>query len=567
MDNDNKKQIQQILNIIKISSLAFPAIAYLQYSSKKPDFLSSINHEMLIIGILMVILLVYLLWIFIQSRIPNKTFTRQLIDPLFSMVIALLSVVLTGSYESNYKFLFIFVILFTSIECGRNISMSVSGLSALIILIVDILYAPETNVNTYFESDIVLAFVFIIIAWTVGYYDDIRKKHIEHLRDLVNIDGLTELYNHRYFYDYLSEQVAVCEHKGLPLSLLFIDIDNFKYYNDIYGHQKGDEVLMTIATIMKTTLPSQAFIARYGGEEFTAVFPGVGEEEAMKEAETLRLAVQEHVFDGQESLPGSSLTISVGVSTFPTKAKSDAELIKGADDACYRAKFLCKNRVEAYFSILDEFQFGLEVITQIKTLIAVINAKDKYTYRHVERVVFYCSLLADQLKLSVDARRNLIYAAYLHDIGKINIAESILIKTDPLTPQEWETLKSHPQFAVDIIKNNSSFDEVKPIILQHHEKYDGSGYPRGLKGDNIHYLARLLTVVDAFDAMTSLRPYQKTKSYVEALEELRRCSGTQFDPEAVEAFILCIRERNENNGQNSVNSSLQITAPIDLSGD
>lgn len=567
MDNDNKKQIQQILNIIKISSLAFPAIAYLQYSSKKPDFLSSINHEMLIIGILMVILLIYLLWIFLQSRITNKTFTKQLIDPLFSMVIALLSVVMTGSYESNYKFLFIFVILFTSIECGRNISMSVSGLSALIILVVDILYAPKSNVNTYFESDIVLAFVFIIIAWTVGYYDDIRKKHIAHLRDLVNVDGLTELYNHRYFYDYLAEQVAVCEHKGSPLSLLFIDIDNFKYYNDIYGHQKGDEVLMTIATIMKDTLPSRAFIARYGGEEFTAVFPGVGEEEAMKEAETLRLAVQEHAFDGQESLPGSTLTISVGVSTFPTKAKSDAELIKGADDACYRAKFLCKNRVEAYFSILDEFQFGLEVITQIKTLIAVINAKDKYTYRHVERVVFYCSLLADQLKLSVDARRNLIYAAYLHDIGKINIAESILIKSEPLTAQEWETLQNHPQFAVDIIKNNSSFDEVKPIILQHHEKYDGTGYPRGLKGENIHYLARLLTVVDAFDAMTSLRPYQKTKSYVDALEELRRCSGTQFDPEAVEAFILCIQERNGGSSQNCVNTSLQISASIDPTED
>ena len=325
---------------------------------------------------------------------------------------------------------------------------------------------------------------------------------------------------------------------------MFIDIDNFKYYNDIYGHQKGDEVLRTIALLMKAVFPKGSFVARYGGEEFAAILDGFTEEAAILEAERLRRTVQEHPFDGQESLPGGNLTISVGVSTYPTKAKTDAELIKGADDACYRAKFLCKNRVESYFSILDEFEFSPDVITQIKTLIAVINAKDKYTYRHVERVVFYCNLLADQIGLNEVDKRNLIYSAYLHDIGKINIPEDILIKTDPLTPEEWATLKNHPQQAVDIIKNNAALDAVKPIILEHHERFDGRGYPNNLKGEQIHYLARLLTVVDAFDAMTSLRPYQKTRTYPQAMEELRRCSGSQFDPSAVNAFILCMENTN-----------------------
>jgi len=544
MENDNKIQIQQILNIIKISSLAFPAIAFLQYYSKKPDFLMSITHEVLIIAILISILLIYSLWIFIQSRITNKTLTQRLIDPIISMTIALLSVVLTGANESNYKFLFIFVILFTSIECGQRTSLTIAAISAVIILAVDLVYGPQTQVNVYFEGDIVLTCVFMIISWTVGYYDDIRKKHIEYLKDLANIDGLTELYNHRYFYDYLAERIKDAGKKNVPVSLLFIDIDNFKYYNDMYGHQRGDDVLRSIALIMRATFPKDIFIARYGGEEFAAIFEGYDEDLAILEAEKLRKAVQEHPFDGQESLPGGNLTISVGVSTFPTKAKTDAELIKGADDACYRAKFLCKNRVEAYFSILEEFHFTPDVITQIKTLIAVINAKDKYTYRHVERVVFYCNLLADQLKLSEKEKRNLIYSAYLHDIGKINISEDILIKTEPLTTEEWETLKNHPQYAVDIIKNNDALEEVKPIILQHHERYDGRGYPAKLKGNEIHYLARLLTVVDAFDAMTSLRPYQKTKTYTQAMEELTRCCGTQFDPEAVKAFNRCIEERN-----------------------
>ncbi|MEA5144944.1 MAG: diguanylate cyclase, partial [Candidatus Limiplasma sp.] len=462
------------------------------------------------------------------------------------MSIALLSIILTGSYDSNYKFLFIFVILFTSIECNRTTSLIVSALSAVIILSVDLVFAPRADVNVFFESDIVLACVFMIIAWMVGYYDDIRRKHIANLKNLVNIDGLTGLYNHRFFYDYLAKQTELSQKRSAPLSLLFIDIDNFKYYNDIYGPQKGDDVLRIISTLLQETLPREAFLARYGGEEFAVILPGTPEREAVAEAEKIRSAVQEYPFDGQESLPGESLTISVGVSTFPTKAKTDAELIKGADDACYRAKFLCKNRVESYFSILDELHFETEIISQIKTFIAIINAKDKYTYRHVERVVFYCNLLADQLRLSDQDKRNLIYSAYLHDIGKINSAENILIKAEPLTPAEWSTLKQHPQYAVDIIRSIPSFDPVQPIILQHHERYDGTGYPAGLEADAIHPLARLLTVVDSFDAMTSLRPYQKTRTYAQALEELHRCSGTQFDPDTVDAFCQCIQAHNGN---------------------
>ncbi len=548
LEKDNREQIQQILNIIKISSLAFPAIAFLQYYSKMPGFLSYITHGVLTISILLIILAIYMLWIFLQSKIANKSVTRKLIDPVVSMSIALVSVVMTGSYESSYKFLFIFVILFTSIECSQKTSMTVAGLSAAIVLGVDLLFAPKGAVNTYFESDIILACVFLIISWTVGYYDDIRKKHIDYLKEIANIDGLTELYNHRYFYEFLSSRIHEAEAKHFPVSLLFIDIDNFKYYNDLYGHQKGDDVLRSIALIMKATFAKETFIARYGGEEFAVLLSYYDEEQAIAEAEKLRRAVQEYPFDGQENLPGGNLTVSVGVSSFPSKVKTDAELIKSADDACYRAKFLCKNRVESYFSILDEFHFAPEVITQIKTLIAVINAKDKYTYRHVERVVFYSSILADKLNLNPDEKRKLVYSAYLHDIGKINIKEEILNKTEPLTNDEWEILKNHPQYAVDIIKNNEAMEEIRPIILQHHERYDGKGYPLGLKGESIHYLARLLAVVDSFDAMTSLRPYQKTKTFKQALIELERCSGTQFDPEAVEAFIFCIEKLNNESG-------------------
>jgi len=555
-EKEKAMQINQILNIVKIASFSFPAIAFLQYfSNYYTESGYFYKYGILIISVLSIILLIYLLCTLLQSKVRDSI--KKWIVPTISLSIAFLSVMLTGSYESQYKFLFLFVIIASSIECSMKTSISIAGLSVAIIWGIDLICAPNTAVNTYFESDIVLACAFLIISWTISYYVDLRKKHIENLKDMVNIDGLTDLYNHRYFYDSLSAQISASKKDGADLSLLFIDIDNFKYYNDLYGHPKGDEVLRIISKIIKETVQSNALVARYGGEEFTILFPNTCEALAIKEAEKLRKAVQAHHFEGQENLPGSCLTISVGVSTFPSKAKTDTELLKNADEACYRAKFLYKNRVETYHSILDEIQddvYGLDgkTVTSIKTLIAVINAKDKYTYGHVERVVFYCTMIAEKLGLNDTDKNTLIYSAYLHDIGKINISEEILMKTEPLTNEEWELVKTHPLKAVEIIENIISLQNMVPIILQHHERYDGTGYPNNLKGEEITYLARILTVVDSFDAMTSRRPYQQQKNYNQAINELIKNSGTQFDPEIVNVFIITIQDREEQTGNTSV---------------
>lgn len=154
----------------------------------------------------------------------------------------------------------------------------------------------------------------------------------------------------------------------------------------------------------------------------------------------------------------------------------------------------------------------------------------------------YSRMLADKLGLNEEEKKNLIYGAYMHDIGKINISKDILNKRMGLTNEEWEILKQHPTEGVEIIKSVDSLQSISPVILYHHERYDGKGYPENLKGDDIPYNARILTVVDSFDAMTSERPYNKRKSYGEAIEELKRCSGTQFDPKIVEAFIEGIKE-------------------------
>jgi diguanylate cyclase (GGDEF)-like protein len=547
-EKEKETQISQILNIVKIASLSFPAIAFLQYFSVTySDSKLFIQSGVLIVGVLLAILLIFVLWNLLQSRVKDSFPLKKWFDPIISLIIAFVSVIFTGAYHSNYKFLFLLVIISSSIECSRKAAIAISGFSAAIILGVDLITAPNTDVNTFFESDIVLACVFLIISWTIGYYVDLRKKHIESLREQANVDGLTGLYNHRHFYDYLDKQLEACKDSRRELALLFVDIDDFKYYNDLYGHQKGDEALRIIAAVMKQTIKSGSFIARYGGEEFAVLLPDTGEAQAREEADKLRKMIQDYVFPGQENMPGENLTISVGLSIFPDKAKTAAELVRYADEACYRAKFLYKNRVETYSSILEELQQDMleldsQRVASIKTLIAVINAKDKYTYGHVERVVFYCALIAEKVGLTDKQKRDLVFSAYLHDIGKINIPEGMLMKTDKLTPEEWEVLKSHPRMAAEIVENIDSLKDMVPVILHHHERFDGTGYPDGLKGEEIEYLARVLAVADSFDAMTSVRPYQQKKTYDQAIEELIRCSGTQFDPDIVKVFIRAIRD-------------------------
>ena len=547
MDQNEDLQINQILQIVKLVSLCFSAIAFFQYyfEGKKIDVVSGIN-DFVTCLVLTILLIVYVLWNYLQSKKKDHPSISVWVDPFIFLTIFTLCIMLTGNYQSNYKFLFIFIIISSGIEYSMRTSIIISAISSFLILAIDLLFAPRAASNIHFESDLVLSCVFVITAWTIGFYVRLEQKHIDNLKELANIDGLTGLYNHRYFYERLTEDIDQCKTKGTNLALLFIDVDSFKIYNDINGHQQGDKVLKRISDILKSNVRENDFISRYGGEEFAIILPGTDEQEALEIAERLRLKTEKEHFDGQEYMPNQNLTISIGIAAFPAMAKSETELVKFADEALYRAKFLKKNNVEIYASVLDDLQNSIdendkEIIASIKTLIAVINAKDKYTFKHVERVVSYSELMADELKFDEHRKRIFIYAAYMHDIGKINISQELLNKSTPLTKEEWGIFQGHPKNGAEIIKNVVALKEVVPIILQHHEWYNGNGYPDKLKGNEISYLARLLTVIDSFDAMTSNRPYQKKKTFSEAFEELVRCSGTQFDPEIVQDFIRVIR--------------------------
>lgn len=549
--DNNRKQINDIVSVVKLGSLLFLGMAL--FSSSINYFNISLNNfnytlalEFVIVAILF-LTLVYALWAFSGAIKLNEKygFKVQYIENFLFVLVFFVTMLLTGAEKSEFKFLFLFIIITTTIQSGMKQGMIIACSSSIIILIVDLIFGPSSGENLYFEKDLLMAAVFILTAWTLGFYVKTESDHIRKLEIQANEDGLTGLYNHRYFHDALRGKITSYEKDKKPISLIFIDIDYFKNYNDLYGHQKGDEVLKAIGLLLKNTARKNDIVARYGGEEFAVILPDTEEEQAIEIAENIRIKIEETYFEGEENQPNGKITASIGISIFPNKAKNDVELIRSADDALYRVKFLNKNSVEAYHFILDDLKQDIEdehidLVTSIKTLIGVINAKDRYTYGHVERVVVYSRLIAEKLKLSEEDKKRLIYGAYMHDIGKINISEEILNKRMPLTKEEWETLKQHPVNGVEIIKPVESLAHLAPLILHHHERYDGKGYPDNLKGEEIPYLARVLTVVDSFDAMTSNRPYSKRKTHEEAAEELRKCSGTQFDPNIADAFIQVI---------------------------
>ncbi len=376
--------------------------------------------------------------------------------------------------------------------------------------------------------------------------EKLEKANIE-LQVMAITDGLTKLYNHRYFQDCLGKAVSIAEQEGKSVTLMILDIDHFKYYNDLFGHQAGDKLLEELAQLLIRELGPNDMVARYGGEEFTVILYDSDNRNGMLIAEKIRAAVEAFPFPGREQQPDGKVTVSIGVASFPENAKNKEELVRLADEALYKAKSCSRNKVELYFSVLDDLKHDLnkseaELINSIKMLVRIINAKDKYTFGHSERVGRYAVSIAEAMGLPPEEVKTIRMGAFLHDVGKIEISRGILMKKGPLTEEEFETVRQHPIWGAGIIKAVESLHPTLPLIKYHHERFDGTGYPLGLKGKQIPLHARIMAVADSFDAMTSNRPYTKSKNLNEALDELRRCAGTQFDHEVVEVFLGILQE-------------------------
>jgi diguanylate cyclase (GGDEF)-like protein/putative nucleotidyltransferase with HDIG domain len=364
-------------------------------------------------------------------------------------------------------------------------------------------------------------------------------------RERAHIDELTGLYNHRYFHERLDEEISRCSRFGDIFSLLFIDMDLFKTYNDVYGHVEGDEILARIGRDIQGSTRSIDMSFRYGGDEFTIILPQASLEDACVVADRVRKRIESDM-----DWRGVSLTCSVGVASWPTDGVMREELLQAADAALYSSKESGRNRVSVASEVSQSRALGLGirpegepgVLSTIYALAATVDAKDHYTYGHCKKVSKYATEIADALGFSEERVATMRSAALLHDIGKIGVSDGVLLKPGALDPDDWDAIRAHPKLGVAILKHVTGLSGCLAAIQYHHERYDGSGYPAGLRGENIPLDARILSVADSYDAMTSLRPYREGKmSQEEALEELTRCTGTQFDPRIVEVFVGGLR--------------------------
>ncbi|HOM01624.1 MAG TPA: diguanylate cyclase [Acetivibrio sp.] len=382
----------------------------------------------------------------------------------------------------------------------------------------------------------------MIVSIIVAYSCEQERKHISKLEWLACVDGVTGVYNHRYFQTRLEEEIEKANIRKGTLALVMIDVDNFKRYNDTLGHIAGDRLLSKTAEIFTAGARQQDIVCRYGGDEFAILMPDADSKSILLMIEEIRKEFSAFLNTEEFRMHKNEISLSVGYSMYPELAKNKVDLIMQADSALYQAKNMGRNNVRIYRDVFEDIKTFFnsdeqQLLGGLRALLGTVSAKDKYTLGYSERVMEYAVRIGKAMGLGSERLRLLKIAALLHDIGKVEIPETVLNKTEPLTSAEMRCLRRHPMYSVDILEPLSSIEMLIDSIKYHHERYDGKGYPTGKKGKEIPLEARILCVADAFDAMLSDRPYRKGMNMNEVLEELKSNSGTQFDPETVEAFL------------------------------
>ncbi|HTB92094.1 MAG TPA: diguanylate cyclase [Candidatus Sulfotelmatobacter sp.] len=407
-------------------------------------------------------------------------------------------------------------------------------------------------------------------------------------------DGLTGVKTHRFFMEALSSEWKRSSRASRAFALVLMDLDRFKFVNDFYGHLEGDLVLQRVGQILETNCRRSDVVARYGGDEFVILMPETTMEQARQLSSKLRGWVA-----ADPLLREKNISASFGIACYPLHGASPQELIQVADASMYLSKHQGGNTVstadhvdpnearrwkrdvlEAYLGVtlkrlfttgpeaFDEIYLRLRQFTDslpcteiaqepppdgpralpqsildtVTSLAYAIDAKDQYTQGHSQKVSAYAALLAEALGMSDLEVEEIRLGAVLHDVGKVGIPEAILNKSGPLNLEEWDTMKTHVTFGGKLLEPLVPLARIREMVLHHHEFFDGSGYPEALAAEKIPLGARIITIADSYDTITSDRSYKKGRTAEQALNELERCAGTQFDPQLVAAFVRAMRQ-------------------------
>lgn len=326
-------------------------------------------------------------------------------------------------------------------------------------------------------------------------------------------DQLTELNNRRFFED---EILRLDIPEYYPLSIIMIDVNGLKIINDAFGHLAGDKLLKTVANILMRECGLDNNVSRIGGDEFIVLLPNTTMHQTEELCERIYNAIS------KEKVCDVDLSVSLGWDIKFTSAQSINDIFKKAEEMMYHNK-LIKNQ-----SLKHNY---------IKHILETLNDKNEREKRHSERVSEISKIIGEEMGLDSLIIKEIVTAGLVHDIGKISISNNILNKEGKLTDLEYEIIKRHPESGYHLLKSVNEYSNIAEYVLCHHERWDGKGYPRGLRREEIPLVSRILAVADAYEDMITNRPYRLTLSKEDALEEIKNNAGTQFDERIVKIFL------------------------------
>jgi len=466
--------------------------------------------------------------------------------------------------------------------------------------VLGVFYVEHTQPREFTDEDILLLRTLADVVAGALHNATVFQK----AQEQAITDGLTGVKTHRFFMEALSAEWKRSTRAGRPFSLVLMDLDRFKFVNDFYGHLDGDLVLKRVGNILEQNCRRSDVVSRYGGDEFVILMPETNIEQARQLANKLRACVA-----SDPLLREKNITASFGTASFPIHGSTPQELIQVADASMYLSKHQGGNAVstadhcdpsetrkwkrdvlEAYLGVTLKRQFAtgpeafeeihrrlqqfsqslpqdeaptetgpfglpLTVAETLTSLAYAVDAKDHYSQGHSQKVAALAVQIAAGLGLSEAQVEETRLAGILHDVGKVGVPEAVLNKAGPLNASEWEQIKAHAELGARLLDPLPGVATLQQSIRHHHEFYDGSGYPDGLAGDRIPLGARIIAIADAYDTIISDRAYKKGRSIEDAVAELERCSGIQFDPELVRIFVAALRQHPVSQTTESAGSS------------
>ena len=372
-----------------------------------------------------------------------------------------------------------------------------------------------------------------------GAYQDTteRRRRLEEAQEEADRDPLTGLWNHRAFHKRFADHAERAMTEGRSLAVVMLDLDNFQFFNDAYGHAVGDDVLRRTAEYLRSACRLDDILARFGGDEFALLLPNV---ESETEARVIAARLTAELVGISYEPPGHDtaipVSLSLGVALFPHDSPTRQEVMQLAGERLRQAKTGAAAEGAAQ-PLVAALRSSVQGFSMLEALVTAVDTKDRYTRRHSEDVMHYSLQIAQGLGLKDAALHTVAVSALLHDVGKIGVPDAVLRKPGKLTDEEFEAVKLHPNIGAVIIAAVPGLEETLDAVQHHHERWDGAGYPGGLCGEETPLLARLMAVADAYSAMTTDRPYRKGMDPEKARQILVAGAGSQWDPICVRIFV------------------------------